>query len=232
METVIHYKFSVNYKKPLHSVLYLLNIWIYCKTNIQQNMELDIDFFNIENNKVAKQGRVLISEPFLNDTYFRRSVVLLTEHTQEGSVGFVLNKPVDLSVNDVLSDFPEIETEISIGGPVNTNTVHYIHTLGTAIPNSVQVVGNLYWGGDFDAVKEMITSGRIKGHQIRFFLGYAGWSPNQLDNELSENAWLVSEMNAEQIMKGPDNNLWKNILKKSGDKYKTWVNFPENPGLN
>jgi putative transcriptional regulator len=158
--------------------------------------------------------------------------VLLTEHTKEGSVGFVLNKPVDLSVNDVLSDFPEIETEISIGGPVNTNTVHYIHTLGTAIPNSVQVLDNLYWGGDFDAVKEMITSGKIKGQEIRFFLGYAGWSPNQLDNELSENAWLVSEMNAEQIMKGPDNNLWKNILKKSGDKYKTWVNFPENPGLN
>jgi putative transcriptional regulator len=195
-------------------------------------MELDIDFFNIENNKVAKQGRVLISEPFLNDTYFRRSVVLLTEHTPEGSVGFVLNKPVDLSVNDVLSDFPEIQAEISIGGPVNTNTVHYVHTLGMAIPNSVQVLDNLYWGGDFEAVKEMITSGRIKGHEIRFFLGYAGWSPNQLDNELSENAWLVSEMNAEQIMKGPDNNLWKNILKKSGDKYKTWVNFPENPGLN
>lgn len=196
------------------------------------NMELDIDFFSIDNNKVAKQGRVLISEPFLNDTYFKRSVVLLTEHSEEGSIGFVLNKPVDLSVNDVLSDFPEIETEVSIGGPVNTNTIHYIHTLGELIPNSVRVLKNLYWGGDFEVIKDLIRAGKIKGHEIRFFLGYAGWSPKQLENELSENAWLVSEMKAEQIMCSPGDDLWKEILEKSGDKYRTWVNFPENPSLN
>ncbi|MFC2112736.1 YqgE/AlgH family protein [Bacteroidota bacterium] len=195
-------------------------------------MELDIDFFSIDNNKVAKQGRVLISEPFLNDTYFRRSVVLLTEHTEEGSVGFVLNKPVDLAVNDVLNDFPEIDTEVSIGGPVNTNTIHYIHTLGKKIPNSVKVLDNLFWGGDFEVIKDMISAGQIKGSEIRFFLGYAGWSPKQLDNELSENAWLVSEMKPDHIMQGPGDNLWKEILERSGDKYKTWVNFPENPSLN
>ena len=195
-------------------------------------MELDIDFFSINNNKVAKQGRVLISEPFLNDTYFRRSVVLLTEHTDEGSVGFVLNKPVDLAVNDVLNDFPEIDTEVSIGGPVNTNTIHYIHTLGDIIPNSVKVLDNLFWGGDFEVIKDMIGAGLIKRTEIRFFLGYAGWSPKQLENELSENAWLVSEMRTDHIMQGPGNNLWKEILERSGDKYKTWVNFPENPSLN
>jgi putative transcriptional regulator len=146
------------------------------------DMELNIDFFSIDNNKVAKQGRVLISEPFLNDTYFKRSVVLLTEHSEEGSIGFVLNKPVDLSVNDVLADFPEIDTEVSIGGPVNTNTIHYIHTLGDLIPNSVKVLDNLFWGGDFEVIKEMISEGRIKGSEIRFFLGYAGWSPKQLEN--------------------------------------------------
>jgi len=195
-------------------------------------MELDIDFFSIDNNKVAKQGRVLISEPFLNDTYFKRSVVLLTEHSEEGSVGFVLNKPVDLSVNDVLNDFPEVKSEISIGGPVNTNTIHYIHTLGEKIPNSVKVLENLYWGGDFEVVKDMLSQEVIKPGEIRFFLGYAGWSPKQLENELSDNAWLVSEMNSKQIMQGPDDNLWKDILRKSGDKYRTWINFPENPGLN
>ena len=196
-------------------------------------MELDIDFFSIENNKVARQGMVLISEPFLNDTYFKRSVVLLTEHSEEGSVGFVLNKPIDLSVNDVLNDFPELDAEISIGGPVNTNTIHYIHTLGEKIPNSVKVLDNLYWGGDFDGLRDLITQGLILSNQVRFFLGYSGWSPKQLDNELAENAWLVSEMNAEQIMKGPDNDLWRKILEKSGNKkYRTWVNFPENPGMN
>ena len=196
-------------------------------------MELDIDFFSIENNKIARQGRVLISEPFLNDTYFKRSVVLLTEHSEEGSVGFVLNKPVDLSVNDVLADFPEVDAEISIGGPVNTNTIHYIHTLGERITNSVRVLDNLYWGGDFDVLKNLLMQGAIQSNQIRFFLGYAGWSPKQLEGELSENAWLVSEMKSEHIMQGPDDNLWRDILRKSGNKkYRTWVNFPENPSMN
>lgn len=194
--------------------------------------ELDIDFFKIENTKVARQGRILISEPFLNDTYFRRSVVLLTEHSEEGSVGFVLNKPVELTISDVLKDFPEIDASISIGGPVNTNTVHYIHTLGDLIPKSVKVLKNLYWGGDFETIKGLITQGRIGRNDIRFFLGYAGWSPKQLENELSENAWVVAELDAETIMKSSDLKLWQETLHKLGNKYRTWVNFPENPGLN
>ncbi len=191
-----------------------------------------MDFFSIENKLVARQGRILISEPFLNDTYFRRSVVLLTEHSKEGSVGFVLNKPVELTVGDVLKDFPEIEASVSIGGPVNTNTIHYIHTLGDLVPNSVKVLKSLYWGGDFDAVKELIMQGRISKNNIRFFLGYAGWSPKQLDNELSENAWVVAELDSGTIMKSTSMSLWQETLNKLGDKYKTWVNFPENPGLN
>lgn len=193
---------------------------------------LDIDFFKIENTKVARQGRILISEPFLNDTYFRRSVVLLTEHSKEGSVGFVLNKPVELSVSDVLKDFPEIDASISIGGPVNTNTVHYIHSLGSLIPDSVKVLKDLYWGGDFETIKRLIIQGKIRPHEIRFFLGYAGWSPKQLDNELSGNAWIIAELDAETIMKSSNLSMWQETLHKLGSKYRTWVNFPENPSLN
>ena len=194
--------------------------------------ELNIDFFSIENNKVARQGRVLISEPFLNDTYFRRSVVLLTEHSKEGSVGFVLNKPVDLTLNDVLTDFPVIDSRISIGGPVNTNSIHYIHTLGDEIPGSVHVVENVFWGGDFDRVKEMIGKGEIKDEDMRFFLGYAGWSANQLENELKEHAWIVTELDCKIIMADPDLNLWQDTLEGLEGKYRTWINFPENPSLN
>jgi putative transcriptional regulator len=194
--------------------------------------ELNIDFFSIENNKVARQGRILISEPFLSDTYFHRSVVLLTEHSEEGSVGFVLNKPVDLKVNDVISDFPAIDAEISIGGPVNTNTIHFIHTAGDIIPNSVRVSGDLFWGGDFEALKKLIKEEKVKNNQVRFFLGYSGWSPKQLENELSENAWLVTELDQDIIMKQPDHGLWKETLSRLGSKFRTWINFPENPSLN
>jgi len=195
-------------------------------------MDLNIDFFKITNNKIAAKGLVLISEPFLNDTYFKRSVVYLTEHNEKGSIGFVLNKPVDLSVQDVIQDFPEIDAGISIGGPVNTNTIHYIHTLGDKIPDSIKVKENIYWGGDFEILKNLIGAGIVSRQQVRFFLGYSGWAEKQLDRELAENAWLVAEINPDLVMKADQSSFWNQILEQMGNKYQVWANFPENPGLN
>ncbi len=195
-------------------------------------MNLNIDFFTIKNDQVASPGRILISEPFLSDTYFKRSVVLLTEHSEEGSVGFVLNKPVDLHIQDVIQDFPPIDAGISIGGPVNTNTVHFIHTLGDLLPESVQIFDNIYWGGDFDELKIMISDGRVNKDQVKFFLGYSGWAPKQLEGELDENAWLVGELDATLIMKSDQTSFWNDVLKRMNNKYQVWANFPENPGMN
>jgi putative transcriptional regulator len=195
-------------------------------------MNLNIDFFKITNNKIAAKGLVLISEPFLNDTYFKRSVVYLTEHNENGSVGFVLNKSIELNVHDVIQDFPEIDAGISIGGPVNTNTIHYIHTLGDKIHDSIKVKDNIYWGGDFDSLKDLIYAGMVSKEQIRFFLGYSGWAEKQLDNELAQNAWLVAEINPELVMKAEQSSFWNQLLEQMGNKYQVWANFPENPGLN
>ncbi len=195
-------------------------------------MELDFNIFKIEYNKVIpKKGRVLVAEPFLQDTYFKRSLVLLTEYSEEGAVGFVLNKPLDVKVNEVMNDLPFTKEHVSIGGPVSTNTVHYIHTLGDTIPNSVHVIDNIYWGGDFDFIKHMVQIGEIQPGQIRFFLGYSGWQAGQLENELEQNSWLITEIGAQSIM-SPNAKIWKTTLSQLGDKYKIWSNFPENPGLN
>ena len=123
-------------------------------------MSLNIDFFQISNNKVAEGGRVLISEPFLSDNYFRRSVVYLTEHSDTGSIGFVLNKALDMRISDVLDNFPSVEFPLSLGGPVNTNTVHYLHTLGDEIPESVHVKDGIFWGGNFDTMKTLVEDGK------------------------------------------------------------------------
>jgi len=195
-------------------------------------MQIHYDFFKVENDNMApRQGRILISEPLLNDSYFKRSVVLLTEHTENGSVGFVLNKPVDLQITDVVRDFPPFDTQLYVGGPVGKDTIHYIHTLGELIPNSVHVKENIYWGGDFDSIKESIREGLIDPSQIRFFLGYSGWSSKQLEGEIENNAWLISEVESSRIM-SPDNNMWKGILNELGNRYKIWTNVPENPALN
>jgi putative transcriptional regulator len=195
-------------------------------------MQIHYDFFKVENDNMApRQGRILISEPLLSDSYFKRSVVLLTEHSENGSVGFVLNKPIDLQITDVIKDFPSFDTRLYVGGPVGKDTVHYIHTLGEIIPNSVHVKDNIYWGGDFDSIKESIREGLVDPSQIRFFLGYSGWSPRQLEGEIENNAWLISEVESSRIM-SPDNNMWKGILNELGNRYKIWTNCPENPALN
>lgn len=195
-------------------------------------MELDLNIFKIEYNKVApKKGRILVAEPFLQDTYFKRSIVLLTEHSTDGSVGFVLNKPLEIKVNEVMTDFPVFANSVSVGGPVSTNTIHYIHTLGEEIPNSVHVFENIFWGGDFSCIKDFINQGKLNQKNIRFFLGYSGWQAGQLQSELEQNSWLITEIKPSDIMQ-PTENLWKNTLSQLGDKYKIWSNFPENPGLN
>jgi putative transcriptional regulator len=195
-------------------------------------MELDFNIFKIEYNKVVPQrGRVLVAEPFLQDTYFKRALVLLTEYNSEGSVGFVLNKSLDVNISEVIEDFPDFEATVAIGGPVSTNTIHYLHTLGNIIPNSEHVFGNVYWGGDFDVIKEMIETGQINRNQIRFFLGYSGWQAGQLENELNQNSWLVTEVNSSGIMVY-NSNIWKETMNTLGEKYKIWSNFPENPGFN
>jgi len=196
-------------------------------------MNLDIDLFRIEGATLSPQkGRILIAEPFLNDAYFKRSVVLLTEHGEEGTVGFVLNKPVDLSVSDVLEGFPDIDANISIGGPVQTNTIHYLHTLGNEIPNSVRVLKGIYWGGDLNRIKEMILGKQIMPDQIRFFIGYSGWRPKQLEGELEQRAWAVADIDPETVMKFMLEKEWQHTLERLGEKYKIWINTPENPSLN
>ena len=164
-------------------------------------MDLNIDFFHIVNDSVAEKGNILISEPFLGDNYFRRSVVYLTENNEEGSLGFVLNKPIGVSINEIVDDFPESDFTISVGGPVSSNTVHYIHTLGARVPDSVLVADGIFWGGDFDLIKDLIKEGSVKPHELRFFLGYAGWSPDQLDGEMQDHAWLVGRIPPRMVCK-------------------------------
>lgn len=197
---------------------------------------LDLDIFKIDSSEfVIEKGKVLISEPFTKDFYFKRSVVLLVEHNNEGTIGFVLNKSVEIPLNDVLKDFPQFNSRLSIGGPVKPDTVYFLHTLGDFIPNSLHVIDNLYWGGDFEELKKSIELGMIKANDIRFFIGYSGWNPKQLDNEIKENFWLVSDLSANFIMTNDindQNNFWSNSIDQLGGKYQLWTTFPENPELN
>jgi putative transcriptional regulator len=197
-------------------------------------MNLNIDIFRIETNHVApEKGRILIAEPFLPGSYFNRSIVLLVSYSKQGAVGFILNKKVDYPIDELVAEFPDFESQLYIGGPVGTDSIFFIHSLGEAIPGSLHIVGNLYWGGDFEVLKQQIRLGLVSSGQVRFFLGYSGWDAGQLDEEIRENSWLVAESSEELVLKAPnEKDLWLETVKQLGGKYSLWENFPENPSLN
>jgi putative transcriptional regulator len=131
-----------------------------------------------------------------------------------------------------MPDFPAIDAIVSLGGPVQTNTLHYIHTLGDIIPNSMKVIDNIFWGGEFDVIKRLLESGSLYHDNIRFFLGYSGWQSSQLEDELSDNAWVVADIRPEEIMIPMNKYFWNKTLHRLGKKFQMWANFPENPQMN
>lgn len=194
-------------------------------------MEKITDLLNITYNNVRPQkGKVLVSQPFMLDGCFKRAVVLLTEYSENGAVGFVLNKSIHLKLGDMMDDFPAEDSVLSIGGPVQTNTLHYLHTFNN-IPDAIEVINGIYWGGDIEVVRKLLSIGIMKSDDIRFFLGYSGWTSGQLDEELKNDSWLVGDVRPAYII-NPSQDLWQESVRNMGDKYKLWVTFPENPGHN
>ena len=199
-----------------------------------RGMDTNADIFKIETNHVVpSRGKVLISEPFLYDEMFGRSVILLVDHSTDGTMGLVLNKPLPLSLNDVLKEYKDISNlPIYKGGPLSTDTLFYLHTLKD-VEDSLQIGKGVYLNGDFDAIRRYILQGNDIDGKIRFFLGYSGWEHDQLCQEIEENTWLIGSTSIASLMNEKGSaELWKNVLGQLGGKYEIWSRFPQIPTLN
>ena len=184
-------------------------------------------------NKLSpEKGSVLISEPFMTDEHFKRSVVYLCEHNEDGSFGFVLNNFLDISLSELVEDIVNEEFKVSFGGPVSPDNLFYVHTLKDELNGSYEVIPGLYTGGKFEDLIPLINTGVITPNEIRFFLGYSGWEAGQLDTELSVSSWIVGKTNVNRVLNTHDKDLWKKILDEMGGKFKMISNFPEDPSLN
>ena len=180
-----------------------------------------------------KKGQLLIAEPsILGDSSFNRSVVLLADYNEDGSVGFILNKPLEYSLSDLI---PEISVEFKIynGGPVEQDNLYFIHTIPELIPDSVEISSGIFWAGDFNEVIDLIETKQISENDIRFFLGYSGWEAKQLEKELRANSWVLSEnVYKTSIIQKSDKAFWKKKMLELGDNYSIWSNAPEDPSFN
>ncbi len=180
-----------------------------------------------------KTGGVLLAEPFMLDPNFKRSVVLLCDHSEEeGTVGFILNKPLEMPLNELVADFPEFEAQVYYGGPVSTNTIHYVHNAGDILDESIEVGRGVYWGGDFAKLKFLITSQLIRPENIRFFVGYSGWSPGQLADEMVYKSWIPAEMDSNYLFKSKPYSLWSQIMYNKGQLYSVIAQMPDDVCLN
>lgn len=188
---------------------------------------IDIAF---KNNLKPTSGCLLLSDPFLDEDFFRRSVILLCEHSSEGSFGFVLNNLLDIDLHEIDQDFPNIKAVISVGGPVETESLFYIHSFGSLVSESTPINDELSIGGNFEQIKSLLNENKKNRLKIRFFLGYSGWDKLQLAREMNENSWIVAtDISNEEILAIPKKDFWQMCIEKQGDRFKTISKFPINP---
>jgi putative transcriptional regulator len=186
--------------------------------------------FSFKNKLRPRQGVLLLSDPFLKEDYFTRSVVLLCEHNENGSFGLVLNNYIDIKLHQLDSNFPESDNAVSIGGPVDEQSIYYLHSFGDSITDSLFVDDHISFGGDFEQIKNSLVA--YPSGKVLFFLGYSGWSPGQLNEELALNSWLIVNNIPLTEVYNQHTDLWKYCMEKQGEQFRVMSNFPINPQSN
>lgn len=188
--------------------------------NIEESQRLDAH--------IVQHG-LLIAEPYMEDPHFVRAVIAVCEHSRKGgTLGFILNKPLSMRLNDLMADFPDFDADVFYGGPVATDTLHYLHRLGDLLPGSVQLAPGLYWGGAFETLKTLAKTEVIAPSDIRFYLGYSGWGAGQLHEEMRESSWLLAHIHANYVFKSkPDEALWTEVLHHEGNTKAVIASIPK-----
>lgn len=175
-------------------------------------------------------GNILISAPAVPDV-FNRSVVFITEHNKNGTVGLIINKILEYNLKDIVKTFSEIDSPVYFGGPVQTELVSVIHRIGDRI-GGYEISDGIYYSCDAEKLNDLAENHLLNLDDIKFFLGYAGWSKGQLMDEIKHDSWFISQGLESYIFDTDIKDLWSKTLKDMGSKYKLISIYPENPSLN
>ena len=176
-------------------------------------------------------GDFLIGPPSRPGDTFHRTVVLLCSHDASGSMGLVINCPTSLTLDHLLEKSLPSHV-VCYGGPVAQNYMLCLHRCGEYIRESEPVVDGISLCGDVDDIMEVAEYDSITSEQIRFFVGYSGWAPGQLEGELERDYWIVTRGSAELVFEHDPCELWSSLLRRMGGEYAILANFPHDPRLN
>lgn len=190
------------------------------------------DYDNDMKNDTPSQGKILIAHPFLRDPNFRRSVILLCEHREEGSFGFIFNKLFSKPLGELISSSVSHTMPVYFGGPVQLDTIHFLHNAPDLIEGGFMVHEDLYWGGDIERAVELLNMGLLDQSRIKFFIGYSGWDSGQLDNEMEESSWIVSDVTNQLFFDSNKEEIWSASLRNMGKEFAMMANYPIDPALN
>ena len=177
-------------------------------------------------------GVILIADPFLKDPNFLRTTVFLCDHQNEGSIGFVINRREKAVLSDLITDLEDCNFPIYYGGPVQMDSLHFLHRCPNLISDGIEVTDGIFWGGNFEQLTILIKKKMIDENQVRFFIGYSGWGQGQLDEELKEKSWLTTNGNSKLVFHSNADLIWKDALKQIGGEYVQLINYPLDPQMN
>jgi len=174
------------------------------------------------------KGQLLIAAPILIDPNFRRSVVLVIEHSEEGALGVVLNRPTDLPVAEAVPELSQLDGGcVFAGGPVQPQAVIALAEYAGAPPEGA-VCGPIAPVGvdsDMDTLGDRVT-------RVRVYAGYSGWGEGQLEEELEEDSWIVEPALPGDVFCADADTLWSHVLERKGGQYRLLARMPDDPGMN
>lgn len=192
-----------------------------------------MDFFYPSQNHKPEKGDLLISEPYLPDPNFERTVILLCAHDENGSFGLVLNKSSDINFKEAVKDIPALDKKLFYGGPVQQDTLHFVHRSSDHEISGQMVKEDIRWGGNFERIVTLINLKQIVEEDFKFFIGYSGWDADQLQQEIKSKSWIIHKnVTASMIFDTPPEDLWKLALNQLGGKYKMISKYPTDPKMN
>ena len=180
------------------------------------------------------KGIFLVASPSLRDPNFRQTVILLCEHGLEGALGVVVNRPTKINITEVLPQVPILEGQshmVYSGGPVQQNNLLILYRMPEGPEDTHHVFDGIYLGGNMKALEDLVQNPSSLGN-FRAFMGYSGWAPGQLENEMQTGSWITLPADSTAMFEADPGRLWGTILRSLSKDFEWYVDMPIDPNMN